>query len=540
MARWLCRLDPAELSQGEALVDEARRRGIGGWLLAVTLDGKGQLSPALPLADLLQGQTQNLSFCLTCHLSEPLTPRGEEQAAAALAPFLAHPQAVRLAGRPLLVLQEPERLSHPQYSPQRLRLALQCGVRTAGGTADPPLLLHPSQTTAPASVPGFDGAVETLAEPTGPTEPITYERCLHQAHYRPLPPELWIPAVRTPKAEEESGHPGADADRYREWLELASAWSELWHDGRREAPVLLENWPAHRHWWDQGTAEAPSPPPPALAPAPSTAPEPEVDERSWGEPHPSHLALLIHGFYLDRLESMLRPLAAGGASDGLPALDLYLSTPEPQLEEAAELLRLLGWPRVRIFGVANRGRDIAPFLRHLLPAALDCGHGAFVKLHTKASPHLELGEGWGGHLVESLLARELLSQLGDRLSRDPELGLLAPSGTLLPTTVALNRNAAHLLPLLRQGNLSGRWFLGQRFVAGSMMAGRLEALRSLLKIPFPLKAFAPEAGQTDGTLAHALERWICAVVLAEGWTLEELPGPATAVPGFGYRWVTDD
>ncbi|MFM7675133.1 MAG: rhamnan synthesis F family protein [Synechococcus sp.] len=249
------------------------------------------------------------------------------------------------------------------------------------------------------------------------------------------------------------------------------------------------------------------------------------------------MALLVHGFYLDRLEAVLGSMPAGGGQKGLPPVDLYLSTSRPQRFAAARLLRELGWPRVRLFGVANRGRDIAPFLRHLLPAALEGGHQAFVKLHTKASPHLE--EDWGAHLVDSLLASELLENLGGRLQKDPELGMLAPSGTLLPTTVALNHNAEYLLPLLQQRGMEGSWFLAQRFVAGSMMAGRLSALASLLQTPFPLDGFTPEAGQTDGTLAHALERWISPVVLAEGWKVEELPGPARAVPRFGYRWVDE-
>ena len=49
-----------------------------------------------------------------------------------------------------------------------------------------------------------------------------------------------------------------------------------------------------------------------------------------------------------------------------------------------------------------------------------------------------------------------------------------------------------------------------------MMAGRLSALRPLLDLGLRLDQFEPEAGQTDGTLAHALERWIGVVIQQQG------------------------
>ena len=40
--------------------------------------------------------------------------------------------------------------------------------------------------------------------------------------------------------------------------------------------------------------------------------------------------------------------------------------------------------------------------------------------------------------------------------------------------------------------------------------------------------------QTDGTLAHACERWIGATASAAGWSLEVLSGDTRSVPGFGF------
>ena len=70
-----------------------------------------------------------------------------------------------------------------------------------------------------------------------------------------------------------------------------------------------------------------------------------------------------------------------------------------------------------------------------------------------------------------------------------------------------------------------------------MMAGRLSALRPLLDLGLRLDQFEPEAGQTDGTLAHALERWIGVVIQQQGLELRELKGTRAGIPEFGHRWA---
>ena len=56
-----------------------------------------------------------------------------------------------------------------------------------------------------------------------------------------------------------------------------------------------------------------------------------------------------------------------------------------QIDQVEKKLRDLDFACVRLFGVDNRGRDMAPFLLHLLPAVAAAGHHFFVKLHTKKS-----------------------------------------------------------------------------------------------------------------------------------------------------------
>ena len=79
--------------------------------------------------------------------------------------------------------------------------------------------------------------------------------------------------------------------------------------------------------------------------------------------------------------------------------------------------------------------------------------------------------------------------------------------------------------------------MSQSYVAGSMMAGRLSTLQSLEELQLTINDFEVENGQTDGTLAHALERIISWQYLSKGLMIKTLTGNSPPVPKFGYGWV---
>jgi lipopolysaccharide biosynthesis protein len=248
---------------------------------------------------------------------------------------------------------------------------------------------------------------------------------------------------------------------------------------------------------------------------------------------------MIHGFYPDVLDDILLKLPSFCAGTVGTQLDLYVSTSMDQIDQVEKKLRDLDFACVRLFGVENRGRDVAPFLLHLLPAVAAAGHHFFVKLHTKKS--LQFGidglDKWSRHLIESLLSAAGLEAIRYQFLNAKDLGCLCPSGTLLPLAIALFKNKTHLHYLLSHSEINGRWALMQTFVAGSMFAGRVEAFRSLLDQGFSLDDFELEGGQFDGTLAHALERLISLEVKRSGWQIKEMSGNPGAVPGFGYGLV---
>ena len=360
--------------------------------------------------------------------------------------------------------------------------------------------------------------------PVDPDAVLNYAWYLKRAHYRGAQADLLWPAVRALTPDQMDAFVAADPQMYQAWLQLESAWSALQGDAS-DATVLIDSWAGHQRWW------SPDEPSCTTTFQPQQPWEGSVAKRQWGVMQPRHLAIAIHGFYLDRLESILQQLPPGGDQDGWPALDLYVSTPSHQLTAAAEYIRRLKWPRVCVFGVPNRGRDFAPFVLQLLPAIIEMGHAYVLKLHTKASKHMNFGRAWGHQMVSSLLSPSLF----DHFEKSPKLGVITPQGTLLPMSVNLAENQTGLQHLKALSSMPKPSLLDCHFPAGSMFMARTDALQPLLSLGLRLDDFELEAGQVDGTLSHALERWVGVAAQIQGYQQVQASGDEGLVPDFGFR-----
>ena len=504
MARLIARLPWAQSSP-----PEAQAEGLEAWLIPARWDPEAGLVIATP-PDALAPRP----FAMEWHISGPLSPAQEHAAASALRPWVVHPQALRIADRPTLWIHDPEWLSHAHFSPRRLRALVH-----------PELLLL---AAGPAECAAFEGSYErTERIPLQhlPDGELNYESYLFHAHHRPVGPCRWaVPAVHPPGAK---GFAHGTAVNHHEWLALSEAWAELHSESATDAWVLVEEPAQHLALKSRGRS--------TLEPVPAPPPCRPADIHQWGEAHPHHPALLIHGYHQNLLERWLQPLAPG--ERGAMPVDLYVSCPREQVQATETLLRRQGWPRVVLVGVDNRGRDLAPFLSELLPRALAQGHPWLVKLHTKRSAQTPHGERWGEHLWSSLASPEGLRLVEAKLGAAGPSALLAPAGSVLPMSVCLARNARHLKALLRATGLTGRWFLGQRFVAGSMWAARSDSLLELLDLTPEPDAFEVETGQIDGTLAHAWERLLAPLLATRGCKIVELDGDSSACPPFGHPWA---
>jgi len=169
--------------------------------------------------------------------------------------------------------------------------------------------------------------------------------------------------------------------------------------------------------------------------------------------------------------------------------------------------QILGqFPGAKVEIVPNRGRDIAPLVSLANRGFFD-GYEAILKVHTKRSPHRIDGDGWRIRLLDSLLeSPSSISHIVELIRRDPSLGLVVPTGHVSgpehwgrnkPLVEAL----ASRLPMAYDADTLA-------FAAGSMFWCRPWVLQRLADLCLSPDDFQDEAGHTDGTTAHALERMV--------------------------------
>lgn len=192
---------------------------------------------------------------------------------------------------------------------------------------------------------------------------------------------------------------------------------------------------------------------------------------------------------------------------------LYVSTDTQ--EKARRIGRQL--PHAHIIVSPNRGRDIRPKLYDQIDAYDD--HDVVLHLHGKRSPHARELDAWLADILGAIMnspgsIRTILSIFRDV----PSVGVVAPPAfpTILPSynwknnlVIAQIYGWSAALPTLPADG-------GMLFPAGSMFWARTEVLRPLLDLRLRPDEFPPEAGQTDGTLAHALERLVGAGCIVLG------------------------
>jgi lipopolysaccharide biosynthesis protein len=184
-------------------------------------------------------------------------------------------------------------------------------------------------------------------------------------------------------------------------------------------------------------------------------------------------------------------------------------------------------PRVRFVPLPNRGRDVAPWLHLLRSGALD-GYDAVCKLHGKRSPHMQGGDAWRDALWQALVGDGAnVAAIVARFRADPALGLLGPAASwrLLADAAGWAKNKHNVDLLAKRQGLAAP-APGQRFFAGTMFWFRPAALAAWRESPaadeFPL-----EMGQTEGTLAHAVERCIALGLDGLPWRVQPWPSSPT-------------
>lgn len=237
--------------------------------------------------------------------------------------------------------------------------------------------------------------------------------------------------------------------------------------------------------------------------------------------HPSEdsVAAVVHAFYPELFPEIRDLLMAY-----VGALKLFVTTTPDKVEKLKAALN--GFPHpFEIAAFENRGRDVLPFLR-VMPKILAEGYKFVLKLHTKKSAHRNDGKQWRRELLTSLADPYELAWAIKRLGDSPDIGIVAPLDHVLKLSAYWGRNEASVRKLAQRMGVGHVALDPEVFVAGTMFLARSEALTALLSLALSESDFEGESGQTDGTLAHAVERALTYSAAAAGLKVAGKPALA--------------
>jgi len=166
------------------------------------------------------------------------------------------------------------------------------------------------------------------------------------------------------------------------------------------------------------------------------------------------------------------------------------------------------------FVFPNHGRDMFPFV-YLCNTGVLSEYEAVCKVHTKKSPQRVDGDAWRLSLIASLLGSYgQVKRILEWIRSTPSVGIVAAAGSV-GRSENWGVNAHNLSELGRRADLEYR-VEELRFAAGSMFWVRPRILSQVASLKLSETDFEMEADQLDGTMAHAVERFIAVLALVVG------------------------
>jgi lipopolysaccharide biosynthesis protein/SAM-dependent methyltransferase len=511
----------------------ARIHGIHAFCFYVYWFGGKRLLES-PVDEFLRQPDIDINFCL-CWANENWTRRwdgldadvliGQSHSPADDLAFIAEmsrafadPRYVRVDGRPVLVVYRPEQLPNSRATAERWRQWCRdngigeihlCFIKSFGSSAPsalgmdaaiefPPLLTGTQEITGNVGGldPAFRGQVHNYLFTA--SRAAAYVRPNH-LEYRGVMPS-WDNTPR--KLERSISFYGATPELYAEWLRTAvdetcrslgpenrlvfiNAWNE-WAEG-----AYLEPDRRRGYAYLSRTREV------MAAFSSSTVAESELLAK---EGATARVAVIVHLHYSDLLEHL-----AGYLHNVPEAVDLYISVREGAFKQVRRAVKSR-FPTATVVSYPNHGRDVVPFLR-ILTHIRGFGYEAIGKIHSKKSRHREDGDRWRDDVLDQLLGSASRIEACLNLIRAGN-GVVAPAGHLLSGATYWGSNSRRVTELALQMQCPHEWIKDFVFPAGTMFWFQPEALEPLLGLGLQPADFEGEAGQIDGTTAHAVERLI--------------------------------
>lgn len=490
-----------------------------------------------PLRQWLDDDSITLPFCL-CWANENWARRwdgrdddiliGQQHSAdddlafiAHVAPYLRDRRALKVDGRPMLLVYRPNLLPDARATAERWRR----WCRDNGVGEIHLAYVQGFERPDPREI-GFDAAVEFPPNMSNPRSLSAQQWLLNpdfngdvrdwrelasEIAARPLPDYPLYPGVN-PGWDNEARRSGrgrvylhASPRGYRDWLRstvherlaqapqhqrmvFINAWNE-WAEG-----AVLEPDARLGHAWLQATREA-------LSPAP-------LRQRT------TRPCVVIHAWYPDVFAELLDKVKATGLQ-----WRVVVTTTHERHAQIKQVLTASGID-AEIHAFANHGRDILPFL-HVADSLLEEGEDVVLKLHTKRSTHRNDGDRWRNELIDRLMAPDRASRIVEAFAKDPTLGLVPPEGHVQRLDYFWGANERNVQALLSRFGVAQGDTNADTFIAGSMFWVRLDALRPMLDTHLQPSLFDTEAGQVDGTLAHAVERTFTLVARHAGYSQQD-------------------
>jgi len=166
------------------------------------------------------------------------------------------------------------------------------------------------------------------------------------------------------------------------------------------------------------------------------------------------------------------------------------------------------------------------------------GYAYLLKVHTKKSNHRQDGDVWRNDLYGKLLNETSMLKAMESFNNDGDFGLIGPAGHIVSMSFYWGSNADTVEYLARRLGQAPESIQPLSFIAGTMFFARVDALTPLLNLAINGEDFEPEAGQVDGTLAHALERAIAISCKAKSYELTDTEMNQVEHTTANYRFVS--
>ncbi|MDX2479468.1 MAG: glycoside hydrolase family 99-like domain-containing protein [Desulfuromusa sp.] len=163
----------------------------------------------------------------------------------------------------------------------------------------------------------------------------------------------------------------------------------------------------------------------------------------------------------------------------------------------------------------NHGRDVLPFLK-ISNRILKENYEFIIKVHTKKSLHREDGDQWREEIYSELLSERFIMGAITAMNYNEDVGIVAPSKQVVPMSHYWGSNAKTVLKLSERIDIGRSVVEGLPFVAGTMFITRTNLASKLLDLNLSDKDFENESGQVDGTMAHAIERFVAVLCHQQG------------------------